>query len=181
MSTSLDIAATPIQPRPPTPPQRPTPPTSVGGTAAVGTTTPGPALDATALLTSTPPASSSIVLDSPGNPPSPPTSARNTLAAAVACDLRSAVFHAVLRAVLHAPCCVARLFHAVFRVGGSLFRSPVACFTHAFHSAFHTGVRLRVRVCVSHVHFTPCAQRETRAAVKRAVKRITRCVSRYEC
>ena len=108
-----------------------------------------PHLDATGLL-------EHRSLDSPGNPPSPPTSARNTLAAAVACDLRSAVFHAVLRAVLHAPCCVARLFHAVFRVGGSLFRSPVACFTHAFHSAFHTGVRLRVRLRFTRAFHAMC-------------------------
>ena len=123
------------------------------GPATLDATT---ALDATTVLDATVLLDATVALDAPGNPPSPPTSARNTLAAAVACDLRSAVFHAVLRAVLHAPCCVARLFHAVFRVGGSLFRSPVACFTHAFHSAFHTGVRLRVRLRFTRAFHAMC-------------------------
>ena len=181
MSTSLDIAATPIPPRPPTPPQRPTPPTSVGGTAAVGTTTPGPALDATALLTSTPPASSSIVLST-----APATRPRRRRRLATRwrrrwpaiCDLLCftlcCVLCCMLLAVLHA--CFTLCFASV----APYFARPLHVSRTRFTVHF-TRVSVCVSVCVSHVHFTPCAQRETRAAVKRAVKRITRCVSRYEC
>ena len=151
-----------------------------------------------------------LALAAIGDSPSPPPPARNAPPPPPACDsllcfkLCYMLCTCSLQRFPHVSRCVPRVKrmctsvcveHGGGRVGtGVPWTLPVedrvwsehvrpcvaqreACVKRGYTSPSHAR-RLRG---ISHVHFTPCAQRETRAAVKRAVKRITLCVSRYEC
>ena len=120
------------------------------GTAAVGTTTPGPAprryrpplLDATAPLDAT------IALDVTSEPPSPPPAACNAPPPPPACKSSLCCVSSCASCCAHAPCGAAHMFRAVFRavfrVKGSL--GPLALCT--FHARFTLASH------GSRVHFT---------------------------